>query len=353
MKILVLGGGQQGRVIAGDLAAALPDAAVTVADLKDPGLPAANVRWQAADLSDVNALAKLLEGHDLGVGALPAAIGFLAMRAAIDARRPMIDVSFSAEDPLALDGDARRAGIAIVPDCGLAPGLSHLLAGRFAARHGTPNRLVIRVGGVAEDASRPYGYVVTWSLPDLLEEYTRPARIVRNGAIIAAPALAELERVHIEGAGEMEAFLSDGLRTLLVTLPGVREMEEKTLRWPGHVEQIRPLLASGTLLEEFRAKCVIDPPRDRVVMSVEAEWDGTRRSATLLDRFDPRTGLTAMARTTALTTATVARLAATGGLTGAGVLPLERVARDEGACTFITGALRERGVTISSADGTG
>jgi saccharopine dehydrogenase-like NADP-dependent oxidoreductase len=237
-----------------------------------------------------------------------------------------------------------------VPDCGLAPGLSHLLAGRFAARHGTPRRLVIRVGGVAEDASRPYGYVVTWSLPDLVEEYTRPARIVRNGAITAVPALAELERVHIEGAGEMEAFLSDGLRTLLFTMPDVRDMEEKTLRWPGHVEQIRPLLASGRLVEEFRVQCVVQPPRDRVVMSVEAEWDGARREATLLDRFDPVTGLTAMARTTALTTATVARLAATGGLQGSGVLPLERVARDESACRFIAGALVERGVTLSLPD---
>lgn len=350
MKIAVLGGGQQGRVIAGDLAAALPAASVTVADVKDPRLAAGNARWLEADLSDPAVLVRIVHAHDLAVGALPSRIGFTAMRAAIEARRPMVDVSFSSEDPLSLDAEARAAGIAIVPDCGLAPGLSHLLAGRFAARHGTPRRLVIRVGGVAEDASRPYGYVVTWSLADLVEEYTRPARILRNGAITAAPALSELERVRIEGAGEMEAFLSDGLRTLLFTMPDVRDMEEKTLRWPGHVDAIRPLLAAGRLEREFQEHCVTDPPRDRVVMSVEAEWNGTRREATLLDRFDPRTGLTAMARTTALTTATVARLAATGGLAGSGVRPLERVASDERACRFIAGALIERGVRLSLPD---
>ena len=350
MKILVLGGGQQGRVVAGDLATALPAASMTVADVRDPGLRAANLKWLEADLSDPTVLARTIHAHDLAVGALPSRIGFAAMRAAIEARRPMVDVSFSAEDPLELDDAARAAGIPIVPDCGLAPGLSHLLAGRFASRHGIPRRLVIRVGGVAEDPARPYGYVVTWSLPDLVEEYTRPARILRGGALATAPALAEIERVTIAGAGEMESFLSDGLRTLLFTMPGVRDMEERTLRWPGHVDAIRPLLASGRLEAEFRERCVADPPRDLVVMSVEAEWEGVRREATLTDRFDAVTGLTAMARTTALTTATVARLAATGGLTVPGVQPLERVASDERACRFIAGALTERGVRISLPD---
>lgn len=350
MNLVVLGGGQQGRVIALDLARALPAARVTVADVRDPGLAEAGIRWTCADLADLATLERTIAANDLAVGALPSAIGFAAMRAAIAARRPIVDVSFSAEDPLTLDAEARRAGVLVVPDCGLAPGLSHLLAGRFAARHGAPERLVIRVGGVAEDAARPYGYLVTWSLADLLEEYTRPARIRRRGAIIELPALAELETVTIPGAGQMEAFLSDGLRTLLHTLPGVRDMEEKTLRWPGHAAAIGPLLASERLAEVFRAQCVAEPPRDRVVLQVVAEWKDARREAVLLDRYDPASGLTAMARTTALTTATVARLAAEGGIAGSGVQPLERVAASEAACRFITGALGERGVRITLPD---
>ena len=236
MNLLVLGGGAQGRVIATDLARARPADTVTVADLRQPAMPALpNLRWIEADASDLTALARLIAAYDLAVGALPSRFGYGAMQAAIDARRNLVDVSFAAEDPLALDGAARRAGVSIAPDCGLAPGLSHLLAGDAYARFGAPERLEILVGGVAQDASRPYGYVVTWSLDDLVEEYTRPARITRGGEVVELPVFAELVNETVDGAGTMESFLSDGLRTLLFTLPRVRDMEEKTLRWPGHV----------------------------------------------------------------------------------------------------------------------
>src|SRR5688500_6421162 len=135
MNILVLGGGQQGRVLAAALAASLPAAKVTVADVREPVLPAAtNLRWLEADLSSPQEIARLLHGYDLGVGALPSRFGYGAMLAAIDAKRPLVDVSFSAEDPLTLDAAASRAGVAIVPDCGLAPGLSHLLVGDAMTR---------------------------------------------------------------------------------------------------------------------------------------------------------------------------------------------------------------------------
>src|SRR5689334_12857434 len=169
MKIVVLGGGAQGRVIATDLARSLPADQVTVADVRRPDLPA-GVGYVEADASDKAALAKLIAGYDLAVGALPSRFGFGAMEAAIEARKPLVDVSFAAEDPLSLDDRARKAGVAIAVDCGLAPGLSHLLCGDLHARRGAPEKLEILVGGVAQDKTRPYGYVVTWSLDDLVEE---------------------------------------------------------------------------------------------------------------------------------------------------------------------------------------
>ena len=139
MKILVLGGGHQGRVIGRDLARSLRDAQVTVADLTPPSMPTLpNLEWVEADLADPDAIGRLLRTHDLGVGALPARLGLGAMQAAVAARRNLVDVSFCAEDPLSLDAEARAAGITIVPDCGLAPGLSHLLVGHFAAWPRTP-----------------------------------------------------------------------------------------------------------------------------------------------------------------------------------------------------------------------
>jgi len=349
MRIVVLGGGAQGRVIASDLARSLKGAQVTVADLREPplgGLP--NLRWEAADLADATALARLIAANDLAVGALPSHLGFAAMRAAIDAGRNMVDVSFCAEDALRLDAEARRAGVAIVPDCGLAPGLSHLCVGRAAA-DGLPEEVVIDVGGVAEDANRPYGYVVTWSLPDLEEEYRRPARIVRDGRVQSVPAFSERVEEEIPGVGRMEAFLTDGLRTLVETLPGVPSMVERTLRWPGHVAAVRPLLASGRLVEELRARCTADPPLDLVVLRVRVRRGGRTIERRMVERYDPASGLTAMARTTALTTSACAQIAATGGLAEPGVQPLERVGRDARRFDAIVARLALSGVRLLPA----
>jgi saccharopine dehydrogenase-like NADP-dependent oxidoreductase len=330
-RLLVLGGGAQGRVIATDLASALPRATVTVADLRDPGLAGhGNLRWREADLADASALVALIAAHDLVVGALPSSLGFAAMRAAIAARRPMVDVSFCAEDSRSLDAEARRAGVTVIPDCGLAPGLSHLCVG-FAAAGETPDEVIIDVGGVADDPLEPYGYVVTWSLGDLEEEYRRPARIVREGKVQAVPALSELTVEDVPGGGPMEVFLTDGLRTLLETLPGVPTMVERTLRWPGHVAAIRPLLDSGRLIEELGARCRSHPPRDLVVLRIRVRRGAGVREIRLVDRYDPASGLTAMARTTALTTSACAQIAAEGGFREPGVHPLENIGRDPAA----------------------
>ncbi len=351
MNILVLGGGQQGRVIAADLAASRPADRITVADLRPPKLPAfPNLSAVEADLSSAEAIARLLHAHDMGVGALPSKFGYGAMQAATAAKRPLADVSFSAESPLTLHAEARAAGVTIVPDCGLAPGLSHLCCGHAGAQ-GPLDELDISVGGVAQDPSRPYGYVVTWSVEDLLEEYVRDARVMRDGRPTAVPVFSDLKRVHVEGAGEMESFLSDGLRTLLETMPEVPNMSERTLRWPGHVAAIRPLVASGHFLQAMREQCVAKPEDDLVAMVVQARWKSGRvSSATLVDRYDAATGLTAMARTTALTTSVTAQLLADGGLPEKGVRMLEHVGRDAKAHDFLLGALAKRGVHLKWKD---
>ena len=342
MKILVLGGGQQGRVVATDLARSLSHAHVTVADIgpvSTASLP--NLESVQADLGSVDAMAAMMRGFDLAVGALPSRLGPATFRAAIEAKRNLVDVSFSAEDAVPIEGAARSAGIFILPDCGLAPGLSSLLCGQAAARH-APRELSIYVGGVDQDPARPYGYNVTWSLDDLLEEYTRPARIVRAGERVTVPVFSGMERIHVEGAGEFEAFYSDGLRTLMDTLPGIPDMEEKTLRWPGHAEAVQPLLRKGTLVSELREKCTTTEPRDLVAMVVRVRGAGGTYRATLVSRAAH--GMSAMARTTALTCSAVAQLAASGGVKGTGVLPLERIAADESATEFLFERLGIHGV---------
>ena len=209
---------------------------------------------------------------------------------------------------------------------------------------------MIYVGGVAMDPSRPFGYVVTWSLDDLLEEYLRPARFVRDGRPQSVPVFSEMERLEVEGAGGMEAFLSDGLRTLIDTLPEVPSMAEKTLRWPGHAAAVRPLVADGSFLETFRRECQVEEPHDLVAMVVRVRWRDRAARMTLVNRWDEASKLTAMSRTTALTTSVTAQLVARGGARDPGVHPLERVARDPDAYRFIVDEMARRGVVMRWKD---
>jgi saccharopine dehydrogenase-like NADP-dependent oxidoreductase len=291
------------------------------------------------DLSNPAAVARIIRDHDLAVGALPSRLGYQAARAAVEARRNYVDIAFYAEDLAEIHQEAMRAGVAILPDCGLAPGISNLLVGR-ALSQGMPDEIHIQVGGVAQDPKQPYGYVVTWSLDDLVEEYTRPARILRNGAVTILPVFSELRRTQVRGVGELESFLTDGLRTLLDC--GVREMTEKTLRWPGHVEQIQPLLASGKLVEEFRQRCT--GADDLVVLLFDVVRGRKRESIRMVDRAQG--GLTAMARTTALTCAAFARWAATGTMAEKGVVPPEKIGTNEQAYRFILQALEKNGISL-------
>jgi saccharopine dehydrogenase-like NADP-dependent oxidoreductase len=278
---------------------------------------------------------------DLVVGALPSRLGFAAARAAVAARRSMVDLSFFAEDPFRLDRDARRAGVVFVPDAGLSPGLSNLLVGHLAPPNRPPRRVEIRVGGIA--ARRAEDYVVTWSVDDLIEEYTRPARIRRRGRLVSVPALSGVEPVRVPGVGMLEAFFSDGLRTLLRTIPA-RDMAERTLRWPGHAGRMATLRdlgffdAPASTAEILRRAWTRGHPKDLVVLDVVVD----SRRATLVERA--RGGLTAMTRTTALTCAAVSELVAGGGVTARGVVPLEQLGADPSSYAALRRALGRRGL---------
>ena len=178
----------------------------------------------------------------------------------------------------------------------------------------------------------------------------RPARFVRDRKPVTLPVFSEMETIEVEGAGTMEAFLSDGLRTLIDTMPDVPHMSERTLRWPGHAAAVRPLVESGRFLEEFRARCVVEAPRDLVAMVVRARWKDRAARMTLVSRWDEGEKLTAMARTTALTTSVAAQLMARGGAREPGVHPLEHVARDGDAYSFIVDEMARRGVFMHWRD---
>jgi len=219
----------------------------------------------------------------------------------------------------------------------LAPGISNLVAGRAAAAAPRQN-IDIRVGGISEDPARPFGIIVTWSVADLVDEYIRPTRYVEKGEVVTVSALTGVEQIHVDGVGDLEAFFTDGLRTLL-ELDGVTNMTEKTMRWPGHLDQIAPYLVNGTLGDEIRRSC--RDGRDLVVMVIDV--DDTRVS--LVARATD--SMSAMARTTALTTAAFARWVAKGKLKGVGVIPPEKIGADPEAFRFILEDLAKQGIHLS------
>ncbi len=373
MKVLVLGCGNIGSVIARDFAESMEESQIVVADreeerAKKVASSIEDAAWITVDATDYAGLVGVLRGFDLVIGALPGDYGYQALKAAIEAGVDMVDVSFTPEDPLELDRAAKEAGVTIIPDCGVAPGLSNMLVGYASAKLDRVLEAHILVGGLPEHPVPPLGYTVTWSAEGLIDEYMRDVRIVEGGRLTIVPALSGLEEIDFPGVGRLEAFYTDGLRTLLHTLRGVESMWEKTLRYPGHVEKIRLLKALGFFDEEpVTVGRVEVSPRlvtarllerslrrpevgDLLAMRVEVAGERGGKEARfryhLLDRYDRERGVTAMARTTAYTASIVAGKLAQGIIKERGVVPPERIGMDEGLFKEILSALRDRGVRV-------
>ena len=367
-NLIVLGAGRVGSAIALDLAAD-PQFRVTVADC-DPARAqvfpdGADVHFVEADLSLQDTVRELVAAFDLVIGAVPGWMGFSTLEAAIGAGKHVVDISFLAEDPFALDALAREQEVTAVVDCGVAPGLGNLVLGRLEQEFDRIDSFTCLVGGLPEHPTPPRNNKAPYSPSDVIEIYTRPARIVRGGEVVTVPALSEPEEIEFEGIGALEAFNTDGLRTLLSTT-SVPELKEKTLRYPGHRAQIELLASSGFLDEEREVAGTLIRPRevsarllidqwfqgeedhDVTVMRlvVEGEIDGrlVRRSYDLCDRFDREGGISSMARTTGYPCTAVARLIARGLYTRRGIVPPEYVGADADSYASILADLKERGI---------
>ncbi len=365
-KVLLLGAGRVGAAIARDLAG---EFAVTVADASAPSLARLSgvpgLRPVRASVSG-DELVPLLADADLVVGAVPGPLGFATLRRVVEAGRDVVDISFFAEDAFALDALARERGVVAVVDCGIAPGVSNLLLGRHAATMERVDRFWCAVGGLPEVRSWPYEYRAPFSPVDVIAEYTRPARLRRGGRDVTLPALSEVELVDLPGVGTLEAFDTDGLRSLLRTVP-VPDMVEKTLRYPGHAERMRMLRETGFFAAEpvqvgdaevrpvdlagrllFEAWRYRPGETDLTVMRVIVEGveDGrpVRHTYDLLDRYDRATDTPSMSRTTGYTCAAAVRLIARGGGPAPGITPPERLGVE--AADFVLADLARHGVTF-------
>lgn len=368
-RVAVLGCGLIGNVIARDLAED-PGVEVTVFDRSEDALArlkaTSRIATATADLSSWEDLGRVVAPADVVVGAVPGFLGRNMLRAVIAAGKPIADISFAPEDPLDLDAEARARGVTAVVDCGVSPGLSNFAAGRAAARLDDVDSLTIYVGGLPAVRRWPYEYAIVFSATDVIEEYTRPARVMENGRIVVKPALSEVEKLDFDGVGTLEAFLTDGLRTILSTVKA-RDMKEKTMRYPGHAELMRVFRESGFFDEKpVPVRGVPVSPRELTEKLLFAAWklpegqseltvlrvlvEGTRQGIRerhafdLMDRTDLASGTTSMARTTGFPCAIVARMLASGEYSDPGIRALEHLGRNERAAERLIAGLRARGV---------
>lgn len=370
LKIVVLGGGRVGGAIVRDLAAE-EDFAVTIADV-DPvalaRLQEFGARGIPVDLSSEENLAEVVADADLVVGAVPGFMGFETVRRVLEAGKPVVDISFFPEDAWDLQEVAEAAGVPCLVDCGVAPGLSNLILGHLEADLDETHAFQCLVGGLPVERTWPWDYKAPFSPGDVLEEYTRPARLRRNGREITLPALSEPELVTFPGLGTLEAFNTDGLRSLLRT-SRARDLSEKTMRYPGHADRIRVLRESGFLSDrEIQAASGTVRPRDvteallfdqwrfeegepdltvmRITVEGVKDGDPVRHVYTLLDYYNPDTETSSMARTTGYTCTAMVRLVARGMWSEPGVAPPEVPGRNADCYAAVIGHLEARGVHI-------
>jgi lysine 6-dehydrogenase len=365
-KVLVLGAGLVGKAIAIDLTKNFD---VTSADINEEALTSLRgfgVTTVKLDISNTGELQNHVRAADLVVGAVPGFMGYQTVRAVIESGKNMVDISFFPEDPFGLDAVAKNKGVTVITDCGVAPGMGNIILGYHNKRMKISDYECL-VGGLPIVREWPYEYKAVFSPIDVIEEYTRPARYVQNGAMVVREALSDPALVHFDGVGTLESWNSDGLRSLIRTMPNIPNMIEKTLRYPGCVEYLRVLRETGFFsTDQLDVRGVKVRPIDLTAKLLFPKWklkpgeeeftvmririggEENGKHVTyqydLLDRTDRQTATLSMARTTGYTCTAAVNLLANGAFTRKGICPPEFLGEEEAHYNFVVSYLRDRSV---------
>ena len=369
MNVLVLGSGLVGRPMAIDLSKD-KSIKVTVADYSNINLNKIPkefpIKKLEIDLSDLSQLTTLIKEYDIVLNAVPGFMGFNTLKEIIKAGKNVVDIAFFEENPFQLDDLAKQNNVTAVVDCGVAPGMSNLLVGYVDSILDKTDSVLIYVGGLPVIRDYPHEYKAGFSPADVIEEYLRPARYVENGKMVIRPALSDPEFINFPEVGTLEAFNSDGLRTLAFTLKALN-MKEKTLRYPGHVDKMLFLRESGFFSRDeiklnganikpidFTSKLLFplwelkEDDDEFTIMKVIVEGDKDnkklRYTYNLLDRYDVKTKTHSMARTTGYTATTVLNMISKGLFNRKGISPPEYIGRNTECVEFTLQRLSEKGI---------
>lgn len=299
------------------------------------------------DASDRASIAEAIKGFDVTLIALPPSASLSTDLAVIDAGVNAVDLVFK-DSQMKLHSKCVSAGMTLIPGCGVEPGMAQILAGEGARRLTSVEEIHILCGGLPQVPRPPLNYRIVFSFEQVLEMYADEiVRVIRDGRLKETLPLTEVERVSFpKPYDDMEAFLTDGLDTLLHTMRGrVKVMDEKTVRYPGHAERIRTLIETGLvstkpvtingakitprkfLSDTLGPKLLLDKEKDvtllRVIVSGTKNGSRLKYEYEMVDYFDDAEQVTSMARTTAYTEAIAAMLLADGKISEKGVLPPE------------------------------
>lgn len=365
-KVSVLGAGLVGKAIAADLS---KNFNVTSYDYNSDALfflkDKLNINTVTADLSIKKEVQKAVKDADFVVCAVPGNMGFHTLKIIIEEGKNVVDISFFPEDAFELDKLAKEKNITAITDCGVAPGMGNIILG-FHNQTMEISDYKCYVGGLPVERQWPFDYKAVFSPIDVIEEYTRPARYIQNNEIVIREALSDVEHLYFEGIGTLEAFNSDGLRSLMQTMK-IPNMIEKTLRYPGTTEYMKVLRACGFFdKHEVDVKGQMVSPLDltskilfpkwelkpgqeeftvmRIIIEGKENGKAKKYTYTLHDKFDKSTNTSSMARTTGYTCTAALNLLAEGKYNDKGISPPEYLGRDKGNFNYIVNYLKNRNI---------
>lgn len=368
-NVIVLGAGMVGSAMAIDMA---KNHNVTLTDLSQDVLDkvkrkCGDLTCQQLDATNKKELQATITKHDLVINAVPGFLGFETLKSIIEAGMNVIDIAFFPENSLELDALAKEYNVTAIVDCGVAPGMDNVILGYYNEIMKLTDFECL-VGGLPKIKKWPFCYKAPFSPIDVIEEYTRPARYVENGNEIVREPLTDCEFVEFDKVGTLESFNSDGLRSIIYTMPHITNMKEKTLRYPGHVEYVRVLKESGFFgTKKIEVNGSMVSPLDFTSKILFNEWKlgETEEEITVLrvtlkgensegqieevvysmhDEYNRDTNTSSMARTTGYTATAAANMFLDGLFEEKGIFPPELVGKHKVCFDYFLKYLEARNI---------